>query len=109
GSRLPIWLGRSWRSRHHLPVISTETPPFGGFSRARKPRSLVGEGDCSMAQPALDVFHQLDQALAAAVAAAAPSVIHVSRGHGGGTGIAWSTDLVITSSFHTPDRTKIGI
>ncbi len=62
-----------------------------------------------MAQPALDVFHQLDQALAAAVAAAAPSVIHVARGHGGGTGIAWSTDLVITSSFHTPDRTKVGI
>ena len=62
-----------------------------------------------MAQPALDVFHQLDQALAAAVAAAAPSVVHVSRGHGGGTGIVWSTDLVITSSFHTPDRTKVGI
>ena len=62
-----------------------------------------------MAQPALDVFHQLDQALAAAVAAAAPSVVHVSRGHGGGTGIVWSADLVITSSFHTPDRTKVGI
>ena len=39
-----------------------------------------------MAQPALNVFHALDQALAAAVAAAvAPSVVHVSRGHGGGT------------------------
>lgn len=76
-----------------------------------------------MALPALDVFHQLDQALAAAVAAAAPSVVHVSRGHHtGGTGIAWPTmeadgftpaaggvDLVITSSFHTPDRTKVGI
>ena len=35
-----------------------------------------------MAQPALDVFRSLDQALAAAVAAAAPSVVHVSRGHG---------------------------
>jgi S1-C subfamily serine protease len=62
-----------------------------------------------MAQPALDVFHALDQALAAAVAAAAPSVVHVSRGHTGGTGIVWSDDLVITSSFHTPDRTKVGI
>jgi len=62
-----------------------------------------------MAQPALDVFHQLDQALAAAVAAAAPSVVHVSRGHTGGTGIVWAPDLVITSNFHTPDKTRIGI
>lgn len=63
-----------------------------------------------MAQPALDVFHQLDQALAAAVAAAAPSVVHVRRGHhSGGTGIVFDADLVISSSFHTPDRTKVGI
>jgi S1-C subfamily serine protease len=63
-----------------------------------------------MAQPALDVFHQLDQALAAAVAAAAPSVVHVARGHhSGGTGIVWDADLVISSSFHTPDRTQVGI
>lgn len=57
----------------------------------------------------LDVFHALDQGLAAAVAAAAPSVIHVSRGHTGGSGIAWSEELVVTSNFHTPDRTKVGI
>jgi S1-C subfamily serine protease len=62
-----------------------------------------------MALPALDVFRSLDQALAAAVAAAAPSVVHVSRGRGGGTGIVWSDDLVISSSFHTPDRTRVGI
>ncbi len=62
-----------------------------------------------MAQPALDVFHQLDQALAAADAAAAPSVVHVSRGRTGGTGVAWSEDLVVTSSFHTPDRTTVGV
>jgi S1-C subfamily serine protease len=61
-----------------------------------------------MAQPALDVFTALDQALASAVAAAEPSVVHVSRGHGGGTGVAWSADLVVTSSFHTPDRTRVG-
>lgn len=60
-----------------------------------------------MAQP--NVFHALDQGLAAAVAAVAPSVLHVSRGHGGGSGIVWSEDLVVTSSFHTPDRTKVGI
>src|SRR4051794_2291831 len=57
----------------------------------------------------LDVFHALDQGLAAAVAAASPSVVHVSRGHAGGTGIAWSEDLVVTSNFHTPDTTKVGI
>jgi len=62
-----------------------------------------------MAQPAFDVFQALDSALAAAVAAAAPYVIQVSRGHGGGTGIAWAPDLVVTSSFHTPDRTTVGI
>src|SRR3954465_14945941 len=70
---------------------------------------MAGEGDCSMAQPAPSVFQALDQALAAAVASAAPSVVHVSRGRTGGTGIAWSTELVITSSFHTPDKTTVGI
>lgn len=59
-----------------------------------------------MALPALQA---LDQALATAVAAVAPSVVHVSRGHGGGTGIVWSDDLVISASFHTPDRTRIGL
>jgi S1-C subfamily serine protease len=67
------------------------------------------EKESSMAQPALDVFRALDQALAAAVATAAPSIVHVSRGHTGGTGIVWSDDLVITSSFHVPDETTIGI
>jgi serine protease DegQ len=62
-----------------------------------------------MAQPALDVYRSLDQALAAAVAGAAPSVLHVSRGRGGGTGIAWSAELVISSSFHTPDQTQVGL
>lgn len=59
-----------------------------------------------MAIPALQA---LDQALAAAVQAVAPSVVHVARGHGGGTGIVWSADLVISSSYHTPDRTRIGL
>jgi len=62
-----------------------------------------------MAQPALDVFRSLDQALAAAVTSAAPSVVHVARGRSGGTGIAWADDLVISSSFHTPDRTRVGL
>jgi S1-C subfamily serine protease len=63
-----------------------------------------------MAQPAQQVFHALDQALAAAVATATPSVVHVSRGHGhAGTGIIWADDLVISASFHTPDRTTVGI
>ncbi len=62
-----------------------------------------------MAQPALDTFHALDQALAAAVATAAPFTVHVSRNRSGGTGIAWAPDLVIGASFHTPDRTRIGV
>jgi S1-C subfamily serine protease len=63
-----------------------------------------------MAQPAQNIFQALDQALAAAVATAGRSVIQVSRGHGAsGTGIAWADDLVISSSFHAPDRTKVGI
>jgi len=62
-----------------------------------------------MAQPALDVFRALDQALAAAVTTVSPSTVHVRRGPSGGTGIVWSEDLVVTSSFHVPDRTKVGI
>src|SRR3954470_13620143 len=63
-----------------------------------------------MAQPAQNVFHALDQALATAVATADRSVVHVARGHGhGGTGIVWADDLIVSSSFHTPDRTKVGI
>jgi serine protease DegQ len=63
-----------------------------------------------MANPALDTFHALDSALAAAVATAAPSTVHIRRGHGqGGTGIVWAPDLVITSNFHCPDRTIVGI
>ena len=62
-----------------------------------------------MAQPALDVFRSLDQALAAAVAAISPSVVHVARGRSGGTGIVWADDLVISASFHTPDETRVGV
>ena len=62
-----------------------------------------------MAQPALDVFRSLDQALASAVAAAGPAVAHVSRGRSGGSGIIWATDLVVSSSFHTPDHARVGI
>ncbi|MFT3692135.1 MAG: trypsin-like peptidase domain-containing protein [Kofleriaceae bacterium] len=55
-------------------------------------------------------FAALDQALAHAVATASPSTVHVRRGHGhGGTGIVWADDLVVTSSFHTPDTTTVGI
>lgn len=59
-----------------------------------------------MAQPAL---HALDRALSTAVTAVSPSVVHVARGRGGGTGIVWGPDLVISASFHTPDRTEVGV
>jgi S1-C subfamily serine protease len=71
---------------------------------------MTAEKESFMAQPAHNVFHALDQALAAAVGAAGPSVVHVARGHGhAGTGIVWADDLVISASFHTPDRTQVGI
>ncbi|HEY4179805.1 MAG TPA: trypsin-like peptidase domain-containing protein [Kofleriaceae bacterium] len=62
--------------------------------------------------PASASLSALDNALAAAVKAVGPSVVHVRRGRrdrGGGTGIAWSADLVVTSSFHTPDQTQVGL
>lgn len=62
-----------------------------------------------MTIPAVDAFRSLDQALATAVAAAAPSVIHVARSRFGGSGIVWADDLVISASFHTPDSTQIGV
>lgn len=59
---------------------------------------------------ALPALQSLDHALAAAVAAVSPSVVHVARGHhAGGSGIVWAPDLVISASFHTPDRTKVGL
>ncbi len=62
-----------------------------------------------MADPA-PALAALDNALAAAVKAVGPSVVHITRGHHqGGTGIVWDADLVITSNFHTPDRTRVGV
>jgi S1-C subfamily serine protease len=70
---------------------------------------VLGEKENLMADLAQNMFHALDRAMAGAVAAAAPSVVHVARGHGqGGSGVAWAEDLVITASFHTPDRTRVG-
>src|SRR5262245_26280189 len=74
------------------------------FREEQDDNVTTSQASTAMAQPALDVFRSLDQALAAAVTSAAPSVVHVARGRGGGTGIAWTADLVISSSFHTPDR-----
>ena len=36
-------------------------------------------------------------------------MVRVDAGRAPATGIAWADDLVITSSFHAPDRTTIGI
>lgn len=52
-------------------------------------------------------FTQLSSALADAVTAASPAVVRVDRRRGAGTGIAWSEDLVVTTSFHAADRTSI--
>ncbi len=54
-------------------------------------------------------FAQLSTSLADAVDRAAPSVVRVDRRRGGGTGIAWSDDLVVTSAFHAPERTTVEV
>src|SRR5438874_599471 len=102
--RFPCTFGQDVATGSRKPDrFRAPTQPIGGFSR-----TAAGCTVFLMAQP--NVFHALDQALAAAVASAAPSVLHVARGHGhGGTGIAWSDNLVVTASFHTPDQTRIGI
>jgi S1-C subfamily serine protease len=46
---------------------------------------------------------------AEAVARVAPSVVRIPRRRGGGTGLVWAPDLVITSSFHAADDLVIGI
>ncbi len=48
-------------------------------------------------------------AFAAAVARVAPSVVHVPRRRGGGSGLAWTEELVITSSFHAADQLSLGV
>ena len=57
--------------------------------------------------PQASSFSQLSSALAGAVGAAAPAVVRVDRRRGSGTGVAWSEDLVVTTSFHAPDRTTV--
>ena len=61
-------------------------------------------------------FDGLGRALGDAVTLVARSVLHVDRaGAGarrhreGGTAIVWSDDIAISSSFHTPDVTRVGI
>src|SRR6266576_1545454 len=95
----------------------SEPSRFSDADLAERPMYALGrcghdsrEKESFMAEPAQNVFHALDQALAAAVAAASRSVVHVARGHAsGGTGIVWASDLVISASFHTPARTTVGI
>jgi len=53
-------------------------------------------------------FAALSSSLSDAVGVATPSVVRVDRRRGSGTGIAWSEDLVVTASFHAPDRTTVG-
>ena len=62
-----------------------------------------------MANVQREGLEPLDRSLAAAVAAVAPSVLHLSRDHGGGTALVWRDDLAITSSFHCPDEPKVWV
>jgi serine protease DegQ len=51
----------------------------------------------------------LESALVGAVTAAAPAIVHVARRRGGGSGIVWAPDLVVTSAFHAADKTTVGV
>jgi len=51
----------------------------------------------------------LESALVGAVTAAAPSLVRVDRRRGGGSGVAWADDLVVTASFHAADKTTVGV
>ncbi len=55
----------------------------------------------------LSPLSSLSNALGDAVAAAGPGIVRVDRRRGAGTGIVWSDDLVVTSSFHAPDQTTV--
>ena len=50
-----------------------------------------------------------ETALTGAVATASASIVRVDRRHGGGSGLAWASDLVVTASFHAPDKTTVGV
>lgn len=65
----------------------------------------------SETQSASSVPSALDPSalFAAAVARVAPSVVRIPRRRGGGSGLAWAEDLVITSSFHAADELVIGV
>jgi S1-C subfamily serine protease len=57
-----------------------------------------------------DLLAQISTGLGAAVERVAPSLVHVARRRGGGgTGIVWAPDLVVTSSFHAADATRVGV
>ncbi|HVK71821.1 MAG TPA: trypsin-like peptidase domain-containing protein [Kofleriaceae bacterium] len=59
--------------------------------------------------PSLDLTVSLPDLTGAAVARVAASVVRVPRRRGGGSGLAWSDDLVITSSFHAADESIVAV
>src|SRR5262249_44904469 len=50
-----------------------------------------------------------ESALTGAVSLASPSIVRVDRRRGGGSGIVWAPDLVVTASFHAADKTTVGV
>ncbi len=51
----------------------------------------------------------LQATVATAVAAVERAVVRVDRRRGGGTGLAFTDELVITSSFHAGDQLRLGV
>jgi S1-C subfamily serine protease len=74
--------------------------------KARRQQGGGKENSMNLATEASPLSN-LSTALGDAVAAAAPGIVRIDRRRGAGTGIAWSEDLVVTSSFHAPDATTV--
>lgn len=51
----------------------------------------------------------LQAAIASAVAAVERAVVRVDRRRGAGTGLAFTDDLIVTSSFHAADQLSLGV
>jgi len=51
----------------------------------------------------------LADAFGDAVARAAPAVVRIARRRGGGSGLVWSDQLVVTSSYHAADELTVGV
>jgi S1-C subfamily serine protease len=77
------------------------------YARGRNDASMTTTDPATSSSPS--PLTSLEAALTGAVAAASASIVRVDRRRGGGSGLVWAPDLVVTASFHAPDKTTIGV